>query len=141
MLSSLVVDNFLKDNQIVNVIQYLITKAAITGTYATIYTFTPELFPTVIRNLAMGSCSMIARVGAILASFVAMWLVQYNKLLMIIPFGILALAAGLVALLLPETNGRALPETIEELEASAARVPRQQIAEMQPLDSEGKNQQ
>jgi len=57
MLSSLVVDNFLKDNQIVNVIQYLITKAAITGTYATIYTFTPELFPTVIRNLAMGSCS------------------------------------------------------------------------------------
>src|SRR5690349_7010686 len=34
--------------------QFLIGKAAITATYATLYTITPELFPTVIRNMATG---------------------------------------------------------------------------------------
>lgn len=56
--------------------QFLIAKCAITTTYATIYTFTPELFPTVIRNTAMGVCSMMARFGAILASFISLWLVM-----------------------------------------------------------------
>lgn len=39
--------------------QFLFGKASITLTYATIYTFTPELFPTVIRNMAFGVCSMM----------------------------------------------------------------------------------
>ncbi len=64
---------------IVSIAQFLLTKAAITGTYATIYTFMPELFPTVIRNTAMGVCSMIARVGAISASYIAMWLVSWQR--------------------------------------------------------------
>jgi hypothetical protein len=60
-------------------VQFLIAKGAITGTYAGIYTFTPELFPTVIRNTAMGICSMMARVGAILASYISMWVVSDFK--------------------------------------------------------------
>uniref|UniRef100_A0A914ZH12 Major facilitator superfamily (MFS) profile domain-containing protein n=5 Tax=Parascaris univalens TaxID=6257 RepID=A0A914ZH12_PARUN len=103
---------------VLSVLQFLVTKASITSCYAVIYTITPELFPTVIRNTAMGCCSTIARIGAITASYIAMWIVErVGAWAMIIPFGSLALAAGIVVILLiPETMGRPLPETIEEIE-------------------------
>lgn len=102
--------------------QMMITKGAITATYASIYTYCPELFPTVIRNSAMGCCSTIARVGAIAASFIAMWIVErYGKVFMIIPFGVLAVSAGIVTLLLlPETMGKPLPETIADIENASS---------------------
>lgn len=56
--------------------QYLVSKFSITATYASIYTFTPELFPTVIRNTAMGFCSMIARFGGMAASIFMLYLVK-----------------------------------------------------------------
>jgi hypothetical protein len=62
--------------------------------------------------------------------------VQYSRLLIVIPFGSLALAAGIIALLLPETNGRPLPETIEEIEGIAA-IP-QTEREMQEIPSHDK---
>lgn len=61
-------------------LQFLVTKAAITSCYAVIYTVTPELFPTVIRNTAMGCCSTIARIGAITASYIAMWIVSFSNI-------------------------------------------------------------
>ncbi|VDD89715.1 unnamed protein product [Enterobius vermicularis] len=101
-------------------LQFLFTKASITICYAVIYMVTPELFPTVIRNLAVGCCSTIARIGAVSASYIAMWIVEsYGALAMVIPFGSLALAAGIIVLvLIPETMGQPLPETIGEVEHS-----------------------
>lgn len=127
-----------------SLVQFLITKGSITGTYAGIYTFSPELFPTVLRNSAMGACSMIARVGdaslsrksqigAISASYVSMWLVQrLGKIYMVVPFASLCVAAALVTIfLLPETMGQHLPETIDEVE----RGPVNQ-REMEPLNKD-----
>jgi len=122
----------------ISITQFLLTKAAITGVYATIYTFTPELFPTVIRNQAMGVCSMVARVGAITASFIAMWLVErYGKLLMVIPFGTLGVLAGIAALSLPETMGTNLPETIEEIESPGKSTTLPEAREMLPTKGTG----
>ncbi|KAI1725160.1 sugar transporter domain-containing protein [Ditylenchus destructor] len=111
--------------------QFLLAKGAITATYATIYTFTPELFPTVIRNTAMGVCSMMARLGAILASYISMWLVEVmGKNVVIIPFSTLGIVAAIMALVfLPETMGQPLPETVEEVEGSLT------THELQPLQS------
>ncbi|KHJ77144.1 solute carrier family 22 member 3 domain protein [Oesophagostomum dentatum] len=66
----LLVNYFMGDNVplAVSIAQMMISRGAITGTYAAIYTYTPELYPTVIRNTAMGVCSMIARIGAISAN-------------------------------------------------------------------------
>jgi hypothetical protein len=50
------------DHWIIGMAQFLFGKAAITLTYASIYTFTPELFPTVIRNMAFGVCSMMVSI-------------------------------------------------------------------------------
>lgn len=115
----------------VSIIQMMITKGAICGTYASIYTYSPELFPTVIRNTAMGCCSTIARVGAISASYISLWIVEsFGKAFMVVPFAVMALLAGVMTLcFLPETMGKPLPETIEEIEGEA----NADAQEMQPL--------
>jgi len=44
----------------------MIAKAAIAGSFAVLYNYSAELFPTVIRNSAIGICSMSARMGGAL---------------------------------------------------------------------------
>ena len=109
--------------------QFLIGKAAITSTYATLYTITPELFPTVIRNMATGVCSMMARIGAIAASFMMMWAVaDYGKAIVVYPFATLAVAAAVVVFFfLHETAGQQFCDTIEETESWSRKM------EMEPL--------
>ncbi|KAK6732812.1 hypothetical protein RB195_016905 [Necator americanus] len=99
-------------------LQIMITKGAVTSAFIALYTYTSELFPTVIRNTAMGSCSTMARLGSILSSFIALWLVDnYGKLSLVIPFSVLALASAVMtAVLLPETVNKPMHETIAEVE-------------------------
>ncbi|CAB3404129.1 unnamed protein product [Caenorhabditis bovis] len=96
----------------------LMAKAGVSTAYTTMYTYTSELFPTVIRNTAVGCCSTVARFGAILASFIAFLLVeQYGRIVMILPFTILTIAASIISFVcLPETMGKRLPDSISEVE-------------------------
>lgn len=52
-------------------------KLCITASYAIIYTLSAEVFPTVVRNVGVGSSSMIARIGGALAPFVNMLVCTY----------------------------------------------------------------
>ncbi|XP_069171909.1 organic cation transporter protein isoform X2 [Procambarus clarkii] len=88
-------------------------KLCITASYAIIYVVTAEIFPTVVRNVGVGSSSMVARVGGALAPYINLLGDQWQPLPLLI-FGSLACTAGLLALLLPETLGRHLPETIQD---------------------------
>ncbi|KAL7727041.1 hypothetical protein ACLKA6_012424 [Drosophila palustris] len=91
----------------------MIGKLAITGSYGTVYLFSSEQFPTVVRTVGMGAASMVSRLTGILAP-------QLNDLAIIWPalpflvYGSLALAAGFVSLLLPETLNQPTLETIAE---------------------------
>ncbi|XP_068085491.1 organic cation transporter protein isoform X2 [Anabrus simplex] len=91
----------------------MIGKLAITSSYGTIYVFSAEQFPTVIRNVGLGASSTCARVGGILAPY-ANLLADYWVPLPLLLFGALALTGGLSALLLPETLNKKLPDTIRE---------------------------
>ncbi|KAL0280892.1 UNVERIFIED_CONTAM: hypothetical protein PYX00_002054 [Menopon gallinae] len=91
----------------------MLGKMAITSSYGTVYVFSTEQFPTVIRNAGLGACSMSARIGGILAPYINL-LADYWKPLPLLIFGGLALLAGGLALLLPETLNRKLPETIAD---------------------------
>lgn len=81
--------------------------------FVVVYLYCTELFPTVVRNAALGFSSMMARVGSMLAPFVidlrahAIWLPP-------VLFAIFPLIAGFVTFVLPETKGCELMSTIEE---------------------------
>lgn len=81
--------------------------------FVTVYLYCVELFPTVVRNAAMGVSSMMARVGSMVAPFVV-GLNDVGRWMPPIAFGVMPLVAAGLCLLLPETRGCELLSTIEE---------------------------
>ncbi|XP_013138252.1 PREDICTED: organic cation transporter protein-like [Papilio polytes] len=81
--------------------------------FVVVYLYCTELFPTVVRNAAIGFSSMMARVGSMLAPFVidggdiAYWVPPLG-------FAILPVLACWVTFFLPETKDCDLMTTIEE---------------------------
>ncbi|TNM94692.1 hypothetical protein fugu_017451 [Takifugu bimaculatus] len=68
------------------------------------------------RTLAVGSGSMMCRVGSVVAPF-CVYLADVWVYLPQLIVGVLAFAIGLLTLLLPETLGQPLTNTLEEAEA------------------------
>ncbi|XP_046326538.2 organic cation transporter protein-like [Haliotis rufescens] len=104
--------------QWVTVLLAMIGKLGAAAGFAIIYTFSSELFPTVIRHSAIGASSSLARIGGMIAPYIADWGKfvggDFGRALPLLMFGGLAVLAGLLSLLLPETLDRDLPETIED---------------------------
>lgn len=84
--------------------------------FATVYLYAGELFPTVVRNSGVGLSSTVARIGSMLAPFVAT-LSHTSAWLPPLIFGIVPLIGAALCFLLPDTRGRKLPDTLEEGEA------------------------
>ncbi len=82
------------------------------GFYA-VYIYTCELYPTNVRNTAVGSSSTCARIGAI-CGFLLGALSTFWRPLPLIVMGVVGCVAGTMALFFPETAGEGLPETMEE---------------------------
>ncbi|XP_026866782.2 solute carrier family 22 member 5 isoform X1 [Electrophorus electricus] len=93
----------------------MLGKFGVTIAFAIIYAFTAELYPTVLRNTAMGACSMASRIGSISAPYFV-YLGSYYRALPYILMGSLSVLSGLLSLLLPESIGMPLPETISHMQ-------------------------
>ncbi|XP_044226002.1 solute carrier family 22 member 5-like isoform X2 [Thunnus albacares] len=78
------------------------------------FAYTAELYPTVLRNTATGTCSMFSRVGGCSAPFLIQ-LSSYFKYLPYIILGTLAVLSAFATLFLPESFGRPLPETVDQM--------------------------
>ncbi|XP_077361297.1 LOW QUALITY PROTEIN: organic cation/carnitine transporter 2-like [Festucalex cinctus] len=85
-------------------------KFCLTLAFSHVYAYSTELYPTVLRNTAMGACSMASRIGSILAPYI-IYLRSYSVSLPYILMGVLISTAALLSLLLPESFGMPLPET------------------------------
>uniref|UniRef100_A0A665VFE5 Solute carrier family 22 member 21 n=1 Tax=Echeneis naucrates TaxID=173247 RepID=A0A665VFE5_ECHNA len=97
-------------------------KFAVTTSFAVIYAYTAELYPTVLRNTALGTCSMAARIGSIIAPYF-IYLRSYSISLPYILMGSLTALVGLLSLLLPESYGMPLPDTITHMQHFPGRAP------------------
>ncbi|XP_007905061.1 solute carrier family 22 member 5 isoform X1 [Callorhinchus milii] len=98
---------------ILTLILVMIGKSGIAISYAIIYIFTAELYPTLVRNMGLGACSMASR-GATIISPYLVYLGTYNKDLPFMLMGGLSIMAGFFCFILPETYGQRFPDTIQQ---------------------------
>ncbi|KAK2921307.1 hypothetical protein Q8A73_000792 [Channa argus] len=97
-------------------------KFGITASFAVIYVYTAEIFPTVLRQTGIGISSMFARMGGVLAPIINM-LHNHSPATPLIIFGTSPLLGAILALALPETADRPLPDTVEDAENWDTRSP------------------
>ncbi|KFV49727.1 Solute carrier family 22 member 2, partial [Tyto alba] len=98
------------------VITACIGRMGITMAFEMVCFVNTELYPTYIRNIGVMVCSSLCDIGGVIAPFIVYRLVEVWHDLPLIVFAVLGLIAGGLVLLLPETKGRVLPETVEDVE-------------------------
>uniref|UniRef100_A0A3Q0RHD9 Solute carrier family 22 member 16 n=1 Tax=Amphilophus citrinellus TaxID=61819 RepID=A0A3Q0RHD9_AMPCI len=102
------------DIEILAIALSMIGKFGIAIAFGLIYLYTCELYPTIIRSLAVGSGSMMCRVGSVVAPF-CVYLADIWIYLPQVQMHILFL--NILTLFLPETLGKPLTTTLEEAES------------------------
>ncbi|KAK7085702.1 hypothetical protein SK128_014631 [Halocaridina rubra] len=100
-----------------NIVLATIGKFFNSSAFAVAYIYSAELVPTGVRNIAVGTSSMCARIGSGIAPFIVDLMGDLHYTLPSTVFGLLSVGAGLLALLLPETSKIRMPETVAEIEA------------------------
>jgi len=91
-----------------------IGRFAITGSFSMVFVYAVEVFPTVIRNVGLGSASVWARIGGIIAPYIGRELGKTSPDAPLYIFGATSLIAAGLVLFLPETKGVSPPSTVEE---------------------------
>ncbi|KAJ8361532.1 hypothetical protein SKAU_G00180570 [Synaphobranchus kaupii] len=133
----LAVNTFIpKDMSLYRSIVAILGKGCAAASYTTVFLYTPELYPTVVRQNGMGYNSFISRLAVSIAPLVTL-LDVWEPLPQVIMCTV-AITAGLVATLLPETMNKRLPETIEDVEQTRKGLVSQPVQErpnipMEPL--------
>nr|XP_055076073.1 solute carrier family 22 member 13 [Misgurnus anguillicaudatus] len=93
----------------------MVGKFGITASFAIIYIYSAELFPTVLRQTGLGVASMFARIGGVLAPLINL-LGRHAPVVPMVIFGSTPLLAAVLALGLPETASQPLPDSIHDAE-------------------------
>ncbi|XP_068600316.1 solute carrier family 22 member 6-like [Brachionichthys hirsutus] len=104
-----------RDMQTIRTTLACLGKAFTSASFTTVYLYTGELYPTVIRQTGMGFVSTMARIGSMAAPAVLI----LNEVLPALPglvYGGSAVVAACFACFLPETLNVPLPDTVDDVE-------------------------
>ncbi|XP_067664803.1 organic anion transporter 3-like [Haliotis asinina] len=93
-----------------------IGKVGNTACFNGMFAYTPEIYPTNLRSVGMGSGSTAGRVGGMIAPFVSLLAAQIPWAPGTI-FGMACLVTAALNYQLPEAEGRELPQKIEDIKA------------------------
>lgn len=104
-----------KDLWYVRAVAGVLGKGSSEASFSTASLYTTELYPTVVRQNGIGYTNLVGRVGVIVAPLILLLDDVWTPLPQIIICSV-AVASGLVSLLLPETLNARLPETIDDVE-------------------------
>jgi len=102
-------------SQLCTLICAMIAKMLLSGSFNVNYAYTGEVFPTLIRNQAYGSCSFVSRIAAVLTPFLIHIGKKYS---MSIPYTVMSLVGMLCVLTfykMPDTKGKPIPDTMADI--------------------------
>lgn len=108
-----IIASFIEQGSTIATTIVMLGKLTIAGSFAVIYNYSAELFPTVVRNSAMGLGSMCARLSGALTPLITL-LDSFNPTIPAVIFGVIALLSGFWVLFLPETMNEAMPQSIAD---------------------------
>ncbi|XP_022122113.2 organic cation transporter protein isoform X1 [Pieris rapae] len=111
--SACIVATFLPSGSMVSTVIVIGGKLFIAGSFAIIYNYSAELFPTVVRNSAIGLGSMFARLSGALTPLITL-LDSFNPKIPAVTFGLVALVSGFLCLFLPETMNQPMPQSLND---------------------------
>ena len=98
-------------------INTFLARMFISSQFSLMYLYTMEVYPTVIRAIAVGSASSMARIGAMITPYLAQVLIKKTFVGTIAVYGAATTIAAICAFLLPiETRGRELKVIIKKKE-------------------------
>ncbi|ODN04059.1 Synaptic vesicle 2-related protein [Orchesella cincta] len=100
----------IEDQNLKTVILFM-ARAIVSGVFQAAYVYTPEVYPTSMRSVGIGTCSGMARIGAMVTPYVAQVLQKQSTPLAAGTYGVVAIMAAIVAMMLPiETKGKEMPD-------------------------------
>ncbi len=107
------------DTPLLGVAAAMAGKFCVTASFAVVYVYATQLFPTVVRSIALGSSSVVGRLGSICAPYIGELasVVGYGGAMGVV--GLVAAAAGLAVFPLAEATGTDMPDRPEDIEMSA----------------------
>ncbi|XP_033741747.1 organic cation transporter protein-like [Pecten maximus] len=129
------------DEKPITITLAMLGKLGISAAFAIIYVWSAELFPTVVRNAGMGASSSCARIGGMIAPYIAdlSKVIDGNlgRAVPLVIFGGASVIAGVMSLWLPETKSRELPETLEDARKFGRKKPSEKYESKLDFDNKG----
>ncbi|CAG9562551.1 unnamed protein product [Danaus chrysippus] len=111
--SACIIAAFINPESIVSTVVVIAGKLFIAGSFAIIYNYSAELFPTVVRNSAIGLGSMCARFSGALTPLITL-LDSFDPKIPAATFGLVAIVSGFLCFFLPETMNHPMPQSLED---------------------------
>jgi MFS family permease len=96
-------------------VMLFLARGIIAGVFQAAYVYTPEVYPTSLRAVGVGSCSAMARLGAMVTPYVAQVLLKSSISFATTIYTVAAILAAVACLILPfETTGKELTENVQQ---------------------------